>query len=297
LQVEDIRSLPPGKETEVAELAYSIERHSEHPIARAIVAYGKEKGLGIREVEDFQSLSGQGVRARRGDSHIVIGRRDLMARGRLKDLIGEVPDPPPAFTEIWIIHGQLLGRILMRDRVRTESRPVIERLKSFGMQTLMLTGDREAVAESIGQEVGLDKDEIRANLRPEDKVNIIREMTRSGNRVAMVGDGVNDAPSLAAAYVSIGMGARGTDAALEQCEVVLMKDRIDNFLNAYELSRQAKVIIRQNLAIALGTVVVMVTASILGWIPLSAGVLAHEGSTVIVCVNSLRLLFVRPAST
>ncbi len=293
LRVEDIRSLPPGKEAEVAELAYSIERHSEHPIARAIVAYGKEQGLRVREVEDFQSLTGRGVRARAGESQIVIGRRDLMARGPLAELISEVPEPPPAFTEIWIIHGQLLGRILMKDQVRSESRQVIERLKSLGIQTLMLTGDRKSVATLIGQEVGLEKDEIRDGLHPEDKVEIIREMTRAGRRVAMVGDGVNDAPSLAAAYVSVGMGARGTDAALEQCEVVLMKDRIDNFLNAYELSRRARVIIRQNLAIALGTVIVMVTASILGWIPLSAGVLAHEGSTVIVCLNSLRLLFVQ----
>lgn len=295
LQVEDIRSLPPGKEAEVAELAYSIERHSEHPIARAIVAYGKANGLPVREVEDFQALSGSGVRARAGDSHIVIGRRDLMARGPLADLIRDVPEPPPAFTEIWIIHDQLIGRILMKDKVRRESRPVIERLKSLGIETRMLTGDRESVAFSIGREVGLEKDEIRAGLHPEDKVEIIREMTRQGRRVAMIGDGVNDAPSLAAAYVSVGMGARGTDAALEQCEVVLMKDRIENFLNAYELSRRARVIIRQNLTIALGTVIVMVTASILGWIPLSAGVLAHEGSTVIVCINSLRLLFVRPA--
>jgi Zn2+/Cd2+-exporting ATPase len=104
---------------------------------------------------------------------------------------------------------------------------------------------------------------------------------------------VNDAPCLAAAYVSVAMGARGSDAALEQSEVVLMKDRIENFLAAVELSSRARAIIRQNLAIALGTVFLMAAAAILGWIPLSVGVFAHEGSTVIVCLNSLRLLFAK----
>jgi Cd2+/Zn2+-exporting ATPase len=157
----------------------------------------------------------------------------------------------------------------------------------------MLTGDRSGAAEAVGSTIGIQQ--IRAGLSPEDKVMAIRGLSSSSHRVAMVGDGVNDAPCLAAADVAVAMGARGSDAALEQADIVLMHDRIENFLAAFQLSRRARTIIRQNLAIALGTVVLMGLAAILGWIPLSIGVLAHEGSTVFVCLNSLRLLFGKPS--
>ena len=134
-------------------------------------------------------------------------------------------------------------------------------------------------------------DEVRAELKPEEKVSAIVEMSSGRSRVAMVGDGVNDAPSLAAAHVGVAMGARGSDAALEQADVVLMHDRLENFLAAYRLSRRARAIIRQNLFISLGTVVVLVIFAMLGSIPLPVGVVGHEGSTVLVVLNSLRLLF------
>src|SRR5207237_10625563 len=134
-------------------------------------------------------------------------------------------------------------------------------------------------------------DQIRAELKPEQKVAEIRSLTEQGERVAMVGDGVNDAPSLAAAHIGVAMGARGSDAALEQADVVLMHDRLENFLAAFRLSQRARRIIRQNLVLSLGTVVVLVTFALLGRIPLTIGVVGHEGSTVIVVMNSLRLLF------
>jgi Cd2+/Zn2+-exporting ATPase len=177
----------------------------------------------------------------------------------------------------------------LKDTIRHESRPILQKLRERGLRSVMLTGDRRGSAESVGASIGID--EVRSGLKPEDKVSAVREFSESGYKVAMVGDGVNDAPSLAAAYVSVAMGARGSDAALDQSEVVLMNDRIDQFLSAIELSARARSVIRQNLAIALGTVVLMALAAILGWIPLSVGVFAHEGSTVVVCLNSLRLLF------
>ena len=155
----------------------------------------------------------------------------------------------------------------------------------------MLTGDRRQAAETVARELGVS--EVRAHLTPEQKVGAIQAL-RLGppvRCVAMVGDGVNDAPSLAAAYVSVAMGARGSDAALEQEEVILKDDRIENFLSAHRLSRRAKAIIRQNLSISLGVVVVMVIATAIGTVPLAIGVGAHEGSTLVVCINSLRLLF------
>jgi Cd2+/Zn2+-exporting ATPase len=132
---------------------------------------------------------------------------------------------------------------------------------------------------------------VRSELKPEQKVAAIRALSEQGKKVAMIGDGVNDAPSLAAAYIGVAMGARGSDAALEQADVVLMHDRLENFLAAFRLSQRARRIICQNLVISLGTVVVLVTFAMLGKIPLPVGVVGHEGSTVVVVMNSLRLLF------
>ena len=192
---------------------------------------------------------------------------------------------------MWVIAKDIVGRVLLKDQIRAESRGVLAQLKARGIRTVMLTGDRRHTAEAVARELGLD--EVRAGLSPEDKVAAIQALRGDGRRVAMVGDGVNDAPSLAAADVSVAMGARGSDAALEQAEVILMQDRIENLLAALRLSWRAKAIIRQNLAISLGVVVIMVVATAVGAVPLAVGVAAHEGSTLVVCLNSLRLLFGR----
>ncbi len=291
MEVDSVESFPAGREREAAELAYSLEAHGSHPIGRAIQKYGKAQGFELRAIEDFQAMSGKGVQGRDGETLCVLGRRELLESGPLAEWIKDVPEPPTEFSENWIFKDDLIARILLKDQIRTESKPILAKLKSMGIRTVMLTGDRRGAAESVGAEIGID--EVRAGLKPEEKVSAIQGYSKEGYKVAMVGDGVNDAPSLAAAYVSVAMGARGSDAALEQSEVVLMKDRIDNFLAATDLSNRARAIIRQNLAIALGTVVLMAGAAILGWIPLSIGVFAHEGSTVVVCLNSLRLLFSR----
>jgi Zn2+/Cd2+-exporting ATPase len=164
-------------------------------------------------------------------------------------------------------------------------------MRKLGLKMLALTGDRRATGEALKEALALD--DVRAELKPEDKVKAISALTDAGEKVAMIGDGVNDAPSLAAAYVGVAMGARGSDAALEQAEVILMNDRLENFLAAYHLSRRARRIIYQNLAISLGTVVTLVAFALAGAIPLTLGVLGHEGSTVIVVTNSLRLLFAK----
>lgn len=291
MEVHSVESFPAGREDEATQLAYSLEAHGSHPIGRAIKKYAKQLGLELKPIEEFKAMSGQGVQGRQGDALCVLGRRELLESGPLADWIKDVPEPEQEFVENWVLKGDLIARILLRDQIRTESKPILQRLKAMGIRTVMLTGDRRGAAESVGRTIGID--EVRAGLSPEDKVNAIREYSKSGYKVAMVGDGVNDAPCLAAAYVSVAMGARGSDAALEQSEVVLMEDRIDNFMAATELSGRARRVIRQNLSIALATVVLMALAAILGWIPLSVGVFAHEGSTVVVCLNSLRLLFAK----
>lgn len=288
LQVTQVESFPPGREKDVAQLAYSLEQRANHPIARAILTYGIKNGLDQRDVDQFQSLSGHGVKGRLQGALCVLGRRELLGNGPLAQMVAAIPLPLDGFTEVWVLHESLLGRILLQDEIRKESRNVLEALHRYGLQTVMLTGDRKEVAMSVGKDLGLS--EIRFGLSPEQKVQAVEGFTRKGLKVAMIGDGVNDAPCLAAADVGVAMGVRGSGAAMEESAVILMRDRIDLFLEAYSLSKRARSVIRQNLVVSLGTVGVMVILTLGGWVSLPMGVLAHEGSTVLVCLNGLRLL-------
>ncbi|MBC8009931.1 MAG: cation-translocating P-type ATPase, partial [Burkholderiales bacterium] len=292
LVVETYESFPPGREREVMELTLALEARSEHPLARAIVRDARARGVAERELTDFESMTGQGVRGRIDGRAVMLGRRELLEKGPLKNWATELPSAAAEFAEVWVVGPDFLGRVLLKDAIRRESAAVLQKLEKRGLRTVMLTGDRRATAEAVGAELGLD--EVRAGLSPAQKVEAITALKEGGKRrVAMVGDGVNDAPCLAAADVAIAMGARGSDAALEQAEIVLMNDRIENVFCAYDLSRRARAVIRQNLVIALGVVGVMAVATIFGRVPLALGVAAHEGSTVLVCLNSLRLLFAR----
>lgn len=294
LQVIAVESFPVGQEKEILQLAVALEQKANHPIARAILRHGKLQGVEVKMLEDFQSLNGYGIKGRYDGGVCVLGRRELLGGGKLAELVAEIPLPPGGFTEVWVLRESLLGRILLQDKIREESGAVLHELRELGLHTIMLTGDRLEVAQSVAAE--LEISEIRAGLKPAEKVSAIEEIIKSGRVVAMVGDGVNDAPCLAVADVGVAMGARGSDAAMEESEVVLMRDRIDLFLDAYRLSVRARSVIRQNLVISLGTVMVMVILSLGGWVTLPIGVIAHEGSTVLVCLNSLRLLFHRNKS-
>jgi Cd2+/Zn2+-exporting ATPase len=302
LRVEKVESFPAGREAEIARLAYSLEKLSTHPLARAITRHGKQQQLEPVAFEQFESVTGQGLRAKRTGVECLLGRREWVLERRLparQDAIsnpaGQCAGPEAgapteaAFSEIWIAEGGLVGRIILRDDIRPQAASVVEELRHEGLRTVVLTGDRQATAEHLRDKLKLD--DVRAELKPEQKVEAVRELSGQGRKVAMIGDGVNDAPSLAAAHIGVAMGARGSDAALEQADVVLMHDRLENFLAAFRLSQRARLIIRQNLVLSLGTVVVLVSFALLGKIPLTIGVVGHEGSTVVVVMNSLRLLF------
>jgi Zn2+/Cd2+-exporting ATPase len=291
LQVERVESFPPGREAEVAALAYGLERLSNHPLARAITRYGKHRQLPVPELERFESVTGQGLHARLGHATVRLGRREWLMEGEHSTTIGAVPILDSGFSEVWVTTEGLVGRLLLRDDIRPESRELVSQLQAQGLPVVVLTGDRKSVGCALQERLGLD--DVRSELKPGDKVAAIQAMVDQGRRVAMVGDGVNDAPSLAAAHVGVAMGARGSDAALEQAEVVLMHDRLENFLGALRLSQRARRIIRQNLVISLGTVVVLVAFALVGRMPLTLGVLGHEGSTVLVVLNSLRLFMRR----
>lgn len=294
LRVEKVESFPPGQEEKVLRLAYSLDRHSTHPLARAIVRHSKNRGVIAEETSEFEQTPGMGIQALVGAETVRLGRRSWMEDNARTTCAAVLMPERIGVSEVWLSAGALYGRILLRDDVRPESAGLIKSLHARGLKTMVLTGDRQTAADNLRAELGLD--DVRGELKPDQKLSIIEGLSKDGIKAAMIGDGVNDAPSLAAAHVGVAMGARGSDAALEQAEVVLMNDRLENFLAAYELSRRARRIIQQNLTISLGVIVVLVGCALFGKIPLTIGVFGHEGSTLVVVLNSLRLLFMKQES-
>ena len=280
-----------GTPEAVLAAAAALARLSNHPISRSIAREADARRLPVEPVAQSGTVPGQGVQGRWRDSLVFLGNRGFIGASRPGAAL-DLPPPEGTRSETWVAGPALCGRLVLEDRLRPASKGVVEQLRRHGLRTVMLTGDRDESARRIAAETGLD--EVRSRLKPEDKVAAIREFQSGGRTVAMIGDGVNDAPCLVAADVGVAMGARGSDAAIEQAEVVLMHDRLENFLYARELSERARRIIRQNIAVSLGTIAVMALLTlVLPRVPLSVGVAAHEGSTVLVVLNSLRLLWRR----
>jgi len=288
-QVMAIESFPPGREDAVASLAFALESNSTHPIARAITAYGKANGLDKPEVTNFQSITGHGLRGEADGARILLGKRDLLGGGALAERLRDVPWPPPGHTEVWVVAEDLVGRILMRDQVRTESKSVLETLARRGITARMLTGDRPEAAGTVAAEIGLPPDLVMAGLKPEQKVEEIRRLTDGGRKVAMVGDGVNDAPALAAADLGIAMGAAGTDAALDTADIALMGDDLTALPLLLRLSRRTGRIIRQNIAVSIVIKAVFLVLAPLGLTSLWLAVFADMGTSLLVTGNGLRL--------
>ena len=278
------------------DLAASLSLNSTHPLSRAIQTEHERRGGKKLKVSEFLSIAGKGLQGSIDGKKVTLGRRELiMEVAPSHAWLNKLPLPEAGLTEV-IVHSEAVsGRLLLRDTPRAEANALIHQLNAHGVKTSMLTGDRAASAQIIANEVGLT--DYKHSLHPEDKVAIIQEWRKQGDIVAMAGDGVNDAPSLAAADVSIGMGLRGSDAVLEQADVVLTYDKLESLLDAYHLSRRCHAIIRQNLAISLGVVLLLGLAAMGSWIPLTIGVIGHEGSTIIVVMNSMRILFFSPQET
>jgi len=280
-------------EDDLLEMAAAAESRSEHHLGAAIVRGADSRGIEPGEPTAFDSVAGQGITAE------VDGKR--VELGRLTWLEARLTSPMATADRGWIderhrtatpvhmsVDGAYAGAFAIEDHPRPGAAEAISALRAAGISTIvMLTGDTHATARAIADEVGIDA--VHAALAPDEKSRILAGL-QSGGPVAMVGDGVNDAPALATADVGIAIGAAGTDVALETADVVVMGEDIGTLAQAVTLSRRTRRIVRQNLAFSVSVMVALVIAALMGWIGLTAGVLGHEGSTIVVVFNGLRLL-------
>jgi len=288
-------------ESEVLRLAASVEADSEHPLARAIVAGAKARDIDPVAATDFESLAGRGARAKVNGREVSVGGPRLLADLGLK------ADPA---TEVWaregrtVLHvvsdGKVVGALAVEDEIRTESAEAIKRLHAMGLKVAMITGDAQGVADTVAKRLGID--EVAAQVLPEDKAAAVKRFQTGGRKVAMVGDGVNDAPALATADIGIAIGA-GTDVAIESAGIVLVRNDPRDVVGAIELSRATYRKMVQNLvwATAYNLVAIPIAAGILvPWgldLPMAVGAIAMSASTVIVAANAqlLRRLRLRPS--
>ena len=296
-RVTDVVPVGGASEAELLRTAVAVEKLSDHPLARAVVQHGEAQSVASDgasdSAHDLQSITGRGVRAEIGGEAVYVGKDDLFAEVEGPPLPPDVRETVERLetagrTTMIVRRGaRYLGVLGLMDTPREAARETIARLREIGIEKIvMISGDNQQVAEAVARDVGLD--EARGDLMPDDKVETIRRLSREA-KVAMVGDGVNDAPAMANATVGIAMGAAGSDVALETADIALMTDDLRHLPFAVGLSRKTRGIIRQNLWLSLGMVVFLVPATIFG-LGIGPAVAFHEGSTLVVVFNALRLL-------
>ena len=291
-QVVDVEPAAGRAADDVVRLAAAVEARSEHPLAGAVVGYARDAGFDVPPAEDFEALTGAGARARVDGHDVVVGSPSHMQRagvdlGRLASVVPKLQEAGRTAVVV-AVDDQAWGLLGIADVVRPQARDAIADLHQVGLERLvMLTGDNQITATAIAREVGVD--EIRADLAPADKSRIVGELAAAYGHVGMVGDGVNDAPALAAASVGIAMGSAGSDVALETADVALMADDLSKLTEALRIGRRTRTIVRQNVALGLLILVVLVPGSLVGVFTLPIAVLAHELSELVVIGNGLRL--------
>ncbi|GAA2015906.1 cation-translocating P-type ATPase [Brevibacterium samyangense] len=274
---------------EVLILAARAETASEHPLAEAIIQGAEGRGLRVDHVEHAEPVAGKGIRAQVDGATVAVGSADLL---------DSAPDPARILelneqgkTAMFVgVDGKAVGIVAVADTIRADAPEAIKALHGRGVKVIMATGDAERVARNVAAELGVD--EVRAELMPEDKLTIVKELQAQGHTVAMVGDGVNDTPALAQADIGVAMGAAGSPAAIETADIALMADRLPRLPHALGLARRTVRTMRVNIAIALLTVALLLAGVLFGGVTMSLGMLVHEASVLLVI--GIAMLLLRP---
>lgn len=292
--VTDIRPLAvPGLTTDaLLTLAAAAEHPSEHPLARAVTDAARTRGLAPPAVTDFVSTPGTGVIATVDGRTVAVGSPARLLDGRPHEGAAELAaqlEEDGRTAVLVVLDGTPVGALGIADRLRTDAPETVTRLTALtGSTPVLVTGDNPRAAARLGAEAGIG--DVRAGLLPQDKVRAVKELESAGRKVLVVGDGVNDAPALAAAHTGIAMGRAGSDLALETADAVVVRDELATIPTAVALSRRCRRLVVQNLVIAAVFITGLVIWDLTGTLPLPLGVAGHEGSTVIVGLNGLRLL-------
>jgi Zn2+/Cd2+-exporting ATPase len=291
-KVMDIVALKNITDLELLRVAASIETLSQHPIAKAIVQATNEKNISLERPKELQAIHGLGVHGSLSGIAYKIGKlemlKDITIEKEHLQKVGELEEQGK--TVIFVAaNGQLIGLLSIQDTIRPQAKKVVDELKAMGIKVALLTGDSETTGKAVGKQAGID--EVYAELLPEQKVEAVKKLESRYGKVAMIGDGVNDAPALAAASVGIAMGSGGTDVAMETADIILMADNIENIPFAISLGKRTNRVVKQNVVFAIAVVLTLVTLNFIGGVVnLPEGVVGHEGSTVLVILSGLRLL-------
>jgi len=293
LQLKQVIPSSNTTKAELLQIAASLEAYSEHPIGDAILQAAEAENLSLLGAIEVQAKVGQGIIGQIAEKSVTVGKKQFVLTEEIAvDRAIEVKSEQLAdqgCSIVWVVQEhQLLGILAVADQIHPQAQQLLTKLKEMGIkETIMLTGDQSTTAQTVAASLGIDR--VYANLLPEDKVEMVKEL-QNHYTVAMVGDGINDAPALAQADVGIAMGGIGSDVALETADIVLMADRLGKLEQAIRIGKKSQRITTQNITLALTSIGLLMIANFLGELTLPAGVFGHEGSTLLVTLNGLRLL-------